>query len=301
MAIEDDDAVLRDDLLPDGEEGDAEESSIDDSSTIDDRRSDEPATRSEDDDDDTAYSNRVRKRIDKEVFRRKSAEERENRLKAELDALRADVEAVKSRNAAADAQAAEGTLQGKLTAARQRLSQAIEDGDPQAQAAATEEVADAKAEIREAGRAKQQPEARQPDRPALRTGTAQWLERNQWYMSGQYPRLALRAAELDAALQQEGFSPDHPSMYAELNRRLTKEIPIASAILMDVDEDKAPAPNRKRDAGPPSGASSPDGSVTLKGARRQLVNADLQEMAELNMKDTPENRKIWLATHPTRD
>lgn len=248
------------------------------------------------DDDDESYSRRVQKRIDKEVWKTKAAQERAERLEAELAALRADVETVKSRNAMADAQAVEGALQDRITSARQRLRQAIQNGDEDGQIAATEEIADLKAESREFERTKRNAQAQQSERP-LPTGTAKWLEQNSWYTSGNpaHQRAARLAAELDAELQSEGYTPDDPGMYQELNRRLKAAMPKVANLIGDVGG----KPERKRDAGPPVGASSADGTAKLTvGGRRPFVAADRAGMRKWNIKDTPENRKIWLANNP---
>ena len=248
------------------------------------------------DDDVESYSRRVQKRIDKEVWKTKAAQERAERLEAELAALRADVETVKSRNAMADAQAVEGALQDRITSARQRLRQAIQNGDEDGQIAATEEIADLKAESREFERTKRNAQAQQSERP-LPTGTAKWLEQNSWYTSGNpaHQRAARLAAELDAELQGEGYTPDDLGMYQELNRRLKAAMPKVANLIGDVGG----KPERKRDAGPPVGASSADGTAKLTvGGRRPFVAADRAGMRKWNIKDTPENRKIWLANNP---
>lgn len=260
----------------------------------------EPARAERGEDDDAAYSRRVQKRIDREVRKTKAERERADRLEADLAALRADVENVKSRNAAADAQAVEGALRDRLASARQRLKQAIQDQDEDAQIAATEEIADLKAESREMARAKErQPESRPQPAPKIPSGTARWLEQNPWYTGGNpaHQRAARLAAELDAELQGEGYTPDDPGMYQELNRRLKAAMPKAASLIGDIGE---ATPPRKRDAGPPVGASSPDGTAKpASGGRRPFTPADRDGMRKWNLKDTPENRKIWLANNPT--
>jgi hypothetical protein len=246
-------------------------------------------------DDDADYSTRVRKRIDKEVYRRKAAEERESRTSAELAALRADLDAIKSRNAAADARAADGTLQERLTAAQQRLRKAKEEGDIDGEIKASDEYDDLKAQKRATEWQRQSapaPASPAPTTPPLAVGTSQWLARNPWYLSGQNPRLAALAAELDVELQQEGYSPADPAMYAELNGRLKAAMPRAASLIGEV----AAPPPRKRDAGPPSGTSSPYGGAPAK--KRSLTGEDLAEMQTYGMNpQSKEDRIAWLRTH----
>lgn len=290
-----DDISLLDDASETGADLEPDEEKIETATLAD----PEPARTERGEDDDAAYSRRVKKRIDREVYKTKAERERADRLEAELAALRADVETVKSRNAAADAQAVEGALRDRLASARQRLKQAIQDGDEDAHIAATEEIADLKAESREMARAKErQPESRPQPAPKIPSGTARWLEQNQWYMSGNpdHYHAARLAAELDAALRGEGYTPDDPGMYQELNRRLKAAMPKAASLIGDVGD----KPERKRDAGPPVGASSPDGTAKpASGGRRPFTPADRDGMRKWNLKDTPENRKIWLVNNPT--
>lgn len=277
---------------------DAPEAATEEPETEETEAATEPKPEPRDDDDDESYSRRVQKRIDKEVWKTKAAQERAARLEAQLAALRADVETVKSRNAMADAQAVEGALQDRITSARQRLKQAIQDGDEDGQIAATEEIADLKAESREFERAKRNAPAQQQAERPLPAGTAQWLKQNRWYTSGDpsHHNAARLAAEIDAALQVEGYTPDDPGMYQELNRRLKAAMPKAASLIGDVGGE----PERKRDAGPPVGSSSPDGAAKPpSGSRRPFTAADRDGMRKWNIKDTPENRKIWLANNPT--
>lgn len=291
------------DESPGGESNDDEGGAGEPATEVVERRTETP----EDEDD---YSTRVKKRIDKEVGKRKTAEEKyaeSERLNAELrqrlETLTADVEQVKKRNATADAQAAEGTLQSKLASARQRLLQAKENQDFEAEITAQEELDDIRAQARELKTRPEQRETRDTSpAPVLPEGTRQWLAMNPWYTRAhdnpQHARLARAAAEIDAALQEDGYKPDDPETYNELNRRLRAALPKAASVLSDIGNPASRSPERARDGGPPSGASSPDATSRPAGIRRQFTSSDLADMRAFNLKDTPENRKIWLANHP---
>ncbi len=295
---ESDDLGLEDDIRASQDQA-LEESPGGDSNVVDDDHQNDASQVSSDDE---SYSNRVRRRIGKEVYLRKTAEEREQQiaqqnaqLSAELAALRADLESVKTRNAAADAQAVEGTLQAKLQAARQRLLQTKIDQDYEDELTAADEYAMLRAEERDLKRRQaqsQQPPSRQAS-DALALGTTQWLQQNQWYLSGSHPHLASMAAALDAALQTEGFSPNDPALYAELNKRLRAAVPAAASVLRDIGNQPSP---RKPDPGPPSGANSADGGTA--SSPRRLTNADLARMEQFGLDpNDKEARRIWLQTH----
>ena len=254
-----------------------------------------------DDDDDKQYSARVQKRIGREVYRRKQAEENVGRLSTAVESLRAELEQIKSRNAAADAQAAEGTLQGKLHSAKQRLRQAILDQDDEVAATATEEIADARAEMREmaarqAWQREQQGRQQQTDtqQPQIPETMGKWLKENSWYQSGQNPRAARLAAELFEDIRQDGFDPNDADTYTELNKRIRAAMPRAAEMIKDIH---AQSPVRRRESGPPTGISSVDGKTTAP-AKRTLTNADLDAMTQYGLdRNNPEHRKAWLRNH----
>ena len=258
-------------------------------------------------DDDEQWSARVKKRIDKEVGRRKALEERfadrERALLDQINTLSAEVGAIKTRNAAADAQAAEGTLQAKLHSAKQRLRQAMVDGDDEAAVTATEDIADARAEMREMESRKrehQDQRSRQAQtdnqQPQIPETMGKWLKANSWYQSGQNPRAARLAAELFEDIRQDGFDPNDAGTYAELNKRIRAAIPRAADTIKDIE---SAAPTRRRESGPPTGTSSADGrAAPASGARRTFTDQDKARMRAFDIEDTPENRKIWLANHP---
>ena len=302
-----DDDVAGDDLDLATELDSSENESLDSESLElpDEKSTEEPDQKpAKADEDDDGYSARVKKRIDKEIGRRKAAEERNAALEARLSALSADVERVKQRNAVADAQAAEGTLQSKLASARQRLLQAKQDQDFEAEMDAQDALDDLKAQARELKAAREEGAARKSDgdtprqQPDLPEGARDWLAHNAWYLSGEqkHARAARLAAEIDAALHEEGFSAADPKRYAELNRRLRAALP-ASAFVRD--SAGAKTVERKRDGGPPTGASSADAGARPAGVRRQFTAADLKEMQSYQIKDTSENRELWLLNHPT--
>mgnify|MGYP000962722644 CR=1 FL=1 len=296
--------LLDDNALVESPGGDSHDDTVkpdDDSDVITTSdKADAPELEPEDD----GYSARVKKRISKEIGRRKESEEltaaseaRNAALERELEALRADLEHVKQRNAAVDAQAAEGTLQSKLQSARKRLLQAKQDQDFEAEIDAQEALDELRAQSREL--AQKNPisaEKPEPPPPRIASGTQQWLDRNQWYASQEprHVRAARLAMEIDAELQAEGMSADTAERYQELNKRLRAALPSAAF----VNDLQSPAPKRAPDAGPPVGASSADAGSRPVGAKRQFTAADLQAMQSFQIKDTPENRKIWLLNHP---
>lgn len=298
------DEETRDDLLEDeGEPSELEESSQPDLGSGE--LEPDPAPRHQDDDE--QWSARVKKRIDKEVGRRKALEERfadrERALLDQINTLSAEVGAIKTRNAAADAQAAEGTLQAKLHSAKQRLRQAMVDGDDEAAVTATEDIADARAEMREMESRKrehQDQRSRQAQtdnqQPQIPETMGKWLKANSWYQSGQNPRAARLAAELFEDIRQDGFDPNDAGTYAELNKRIRAAIPRAADTIKDIE---SAVPTRRRESGPPTGTSSADGrAAPVSGARRTFTDQDKARMRAFDIEDTPENRKIWLANHP---
>lgn len=287
---DDDDVALDleiEDESPSGESKPDPDVTADDAETPEAETEDTPPDRAADDED-AGYGAKVRKRIDKEVWRRKSAEEEANRLKAELAVLRADVEQIKTRHSVAEAQAAEGQWRDRLAAAQKRLREAKESGDIDAEIRASDEYAEARDSLRFAEAARKQPPS--PAETVLPAGTRAWLAKNAWFQTGANPRAARLAAELDAELQADGYSPHDPAMYAELNKRLRAALPNVSPLLGEIGGQRKP--------GPPTGASSADGASKAAPKKRQLASTDLAEMQEYGLNpNSMEDRKAWLRAH----
>jgi len=252
------------------------------------------------DNEDANYGARVRKRIDKEVWRRKSAEEATARMRAELNALRADVEQIQSRHSVVESQAMEGQWREQMLSAQKRLKEAKETGDIDAELTASDEYADARTRLRAAEAYRQQQQQQQQPQPQtsrpsagavdLPAGTQAWLSKNSWFQSGAHPRAARLATELDAELQDDGYSPHDPAMYAELNRRLKAAMPKIAPVIGDIGGQRQP--------GPPTGASSADGHSPAPAKKRKISTADLAEMQEYGLNPhSVEDRKVWLRAH----
>ncbi len=249
------------------------------------------------------YSKNVQDRIGKEVWKRKVAEEERTRLAAQVETMRADLEALKSRSAEVDAQTAVGTLQDKLRAAQARLRKAKEEGDIDAELEAQTEMTDLHVEARltseRAQRVTKQPEQpvvqrpQVPDTSSLPPGMRKWLDNNPWYLQGENKRAAMLANELDQELRLEGFDPADPDMYDELSKRLQAVFPKSNFIKPITAEKRSP-----KDLPPPTGAGSQDGSPKGAGIKRKLTQEDLDEMRSYGMDPTDkDNRVAWLRTH----
>lgn len=293
---DDEDVALDLDIEDDSPGGDSKPNPEVEADTIEtpEAEAEEPRQDRAADDEDASYGAKVRKRIDKEVWRRKSAEEEANRLKAELAALRADVEQIKVRHTVAEAQATEGQWRDQLAAAQKRLRDAKENGDIDAEIQAADDYAEARDRLRSAEAARKQQQETPASAPAtsatLPAGTRAWLAKNAWFQSGANPRAVRLAVELDAELQADGYSPHDPAMYAELNKRLRAALPNIAPLLGDMGGQRTP--------GPPTGTSSADGESRSAPKKRQLSREDLAEMKAYGLNPgSMEDRKAWLRAH----
>ena len=104
-----------------------------------------------------------------------------------------------------------------------------------------------------------------------------WLEKNPWFLSGRYPDAAKIAIQLDKILQSEGFKPDNPAMYTELNRRLKVAMPNLTLGEVDIPTAKQPTSVTEVSLSPPeismeSKNSAPLPIMTIDGLFSMFLN-----------------------------
>ena len=273
---------------------------------------------SETEDEVESYSKRVQKRINKLTGNVKRLEQETSYWKERVAALESKHSAKEMSDFQTSLAESESKLMANYKAAQADYKKAVEEGDVDAQIEIQEKVLDLREQLAEKRRmaaiAKEQADklqqtpspAARPDSSAsesagipehLPTGTKAWLKENAWFMKGADAKAANYARTLDAELQEEGYSPDDPAMYAELNKRLRVLVPRLAARIRDVAvAGKSPTPPRARVAG-----SSPDGqrggSEPASGAKpkRVLTTDDVSAMRRYGM--DPKNvdhRKAWL-------
>jgi cell division protein FtsL len=306
MAVihDDDDALLNDDddLLTDDESSELEPTETEPSPSAASSPS-EPEPKADEEDEETlSYGKRVQKRISKLTAKMREMEQETAQWKSKVEELESKTKLREVAEFQGHAEWSVTEINKQIDAARAAKRAAIEEGDVDRQLQIDEQILDLREQLSERKRiataAKEQATQLQntprpqPPAPApatipdhLPTGTKQWLRANPWFMKGSDPRAVEFARTLDAALQEEGYSPDDPSMYVELDKRLQVLAPRLAK--------PAKTPPKPKVAG-----SSVDGMRTESASAkpgRKLTTADLEKMSRygFNPKD-PQHRKNWL-------
>ena len=298
--VDDDELDVLDDELEELAEDDAPEAPAETESPPEKKPAADPPEAEEDAEE--PYGKRVKRRIDKLTAKMRQYEQETHQWKERVAELESKAKAKEMADFQYHAEWSAAEITKQIETARAAKKAAIEEGDVDRQIKVDEQILELREQLAEKRRlataAKEQatqfketpPEA--PPAPKadttipdhLPSGTKQWLKANPWFLKNSDPRAVEFARTLDAALQEEGYSPEEPGMYAELDKRLQVLVPrLAKAVK---------TPPKPRVAG-----SSTDGQradSTTKPSRK-LTSEDLGKMRRYGMNpDKPEHRKAWL-------
>ena len=160
--------------------------------------------------DDMPYSEKVRKRIAKEVAKRAEAEQRlvemEQRL-SEMEKKTFDI--------------ANKSLKNQYSTVSKELKDAIEQGNTDSQVELYEKMADIRNQMSKTEEySAEKPKAKKNDAkvPPL---AADWVkENNKWFNKPGYRKETAMAYGIDAELTEEGWDVNDPGYYDEMNKRL---------------------------------------------------------------------------------
>lgn len=312
--VDDDDALLMDDETEDSSSEDLDLDDLEDSakpeksSAAEDsekpKLADTDKPTGSEDDDTESYSKRVQKRISKLTGRMRELERETGFWKDKVTALETKTQAKEFAEFQSQAEWTAQEINRQIDQTRAEKKAAIEEGDVDKQIRLDEKILDLREQLAEKKRiatvAKEQAAqfqetqaqatkppvaSAQPTIPdTLPTGTKQWLRANPWFLKNDDPKAAEFARLLDASLQEEGYSPDDPTMYVELDKRLHGLVPRLAKT--------AKTPPKPKVAG-----SSVDGqrADTTTKPQRKLTSDDLTKMKRYGFDpNKPEHRKNWL-------
>lgn len=274
------------------------------------KKEDKPAPQVDEADQETeettkSDSLRVQKRIRKLTRLRKEAEEREAAAAQRLQELERQNNELSQRLTSAvnnGVDAVHSQLQDNLKLAKKALMDAFEKGDASALADAQEAVSIAAARITQAKSA-------QANRPAVRKEEEQedkgtqkqtqqkqypreavkWANSKDWW--GENKRATNMAVAIDQELTEEGYDPEDPDYYKELDSRLSEVFPKlyeGDESVEDVEDDEEDAPKaapRKKTKSPVAGASRSSAS------NKNVVRLERQELEHTRTFDL--DPKTW--------
>jgi hypothetical protein len=120
---------------------------------------------------------------------------------------------------------------GKLEQLRADMEKAYVDGDSKKITQITEEITDAKTDLKlktiqraNLRPVQQQQPRQQPPAPVPPLAVA-WVKRNKWFNDTRYQAQRAYVTAVDSMLAQEGMSPHDPRYYDELDKRVGKVFP----------------------------------------------------------------------------
>lgn len=281
--------------------------SDDDDAALSGREDDDQSASGQDDDsdaskdrEDDAYSKKVKARIAREQRQTKKARDeasywREQAEKLAQDTSKRDRDQLKGNIERADSE---------IESTQSELERAIEDGNTKDQVRLTSKLTDLKAE-------KIQAEVRLTDLPengnvppfdgkvSPPTDEAQsladeWVEgHNDWYGARGFERQTRLANRLDKEVYKDGFRPDTPEYFKELDKRLKKADPSLYEDLAS-DEPAERTGDRRRRRSPVAGVDSNTGGRKPSSSKVELTKDDFANMRRFNLDtDNPEVLKEY--------
>lgn len=159
---------------------------------------------------DMPYSEKVRKRIAKEVAKRAEAEQKAVELEQRLATLEKKTFDIASKS-----------LKNNYTTVSAELKSAIEEGNTDKQVELYEKMADIRGQMtktEELSSEVPKVEKKQPQTPPL---AADWVKDNrEWFNKPGFRKETAMAYGIDAELTEEGWDVNDPDYYTEMDKRL---------------------------------------------------------------------------------
>lgn len=226
----------------------------------------------QDDDNLDGYSERVRKRIMRE---RRIKEEREAEASAERQArVRLEGEVHEQNKLILDLTSK--NIETQLRDKQAELKKAKDAGDTEAESKVQMEISELQQQRSQVLHAKKQVEAGPPAsrQPQANPLTDQWKGRNRWFGDAKYRVETVAAIAIDREVAAEGYKPDTPQFFAELDRRIRKKLPqVAQAARQPSGQ-----PVVKRKQQPPVAAVRGAQPSTVVRGKVTLTRSDIANM-----------------------
>ena len=160
--------------------------------------------------DDLPYSEKVRKRIQKEVAKRAEAEQRIAELEDRLSTMERKTIDIASKS-----------LTNQYSSISQKLKQAIEEGNTEEQIKLYESMADIRSQMNKTQEYASELPKKSETKKTVPPLAADWVKENsQWYNKPGYRNETAMAYGIDAELTEEGWDVNDPEYYNEMTRRL---------------------------------------------------------------------------------
>ena len=160
--------------------------------------------------DDLPYSEKVRKRIQKEVAKRAEAEQRIAELEDRLSTMERKTIDIASKS-----------LTNQYSSISQKLKQAIEEGNTEEQIKLYESMADIRSQMNKTQEYASELPKKSETKKTVPPLAADWVKENSnWFNKPGYRKETAMAYGIDAELTEEGWDVNDPEYYNEMTRRL---------------------------------------------------------------------------------
>ena len=160
--------------------------------------------------DDLPYSEKVRKRIQKEVAKSAEAEQRIAELEDRLSTMERKTIDIASKS-----------LTNQYSSISQKLKQAIEEGNTEEQIKLYESMADIRSQMNKTQEYASELPKKSETKKTVPPLAADWVKENsQWFNKPGYRKETAMAYGIDAELTEEGWDVNNPEYYNEMTRRL---------------------------------------------------------------------------------
>ena len=160
--------------------------------------------------DDLPYSEKVRKRIQKEVAKRAEAEQRIAELEDRLATMEKKTIDIASKS-----------LTNQYSSISQKLKQAIEEGNTEEQIKLYESMADIRSQMNKTQEYASELPKKSESKKTVPPLASDWVKENsQWFNKPGYRKETAMAYGIDAELTEEGWDANDPEYYDEMNKRL---------------------------------------------------------------------------------
>jgi len=271
---------------PDGRAGDGEEADEADAAKAKPMigRDDDEEQGSDESDDD--YSERVRKRIDRERKAKQKAAEERDYWKQKADEMSQQL--AESRRVTSERTVK--AIDDQISATEKALEDAIESGKTSDQVRLTSKLTDLKAErittllnkeddsstetVERNGEAGKVADKRSETNPLV----TKWVKSNaDWYGKRGFERQTRLANRIDREVYEDGFSPTDPDYFEELDRRLKDKVPE----LFDSDQPRERRPIRSPVA--PLGGAEDERPIRRSGNKVEITGEDRETMIRFGL------------------
>lgn len=244
----------------------------------------------EHDDDYDSYGRKVKKRIDKEVYKRKALETQLEETETEKQRIRRELKEAREKLSKYEEDETK-SLETRVKDLQARRDKALDDGELTEYAKLNDELTDTKLDV--VKRTTKRVQAPEPDpEPAKKTddiapAARAWLEKNADWLD-EDPDKAAKAAKIEKALVREGYAYSDPDTYEELDRRLNGE---AASEDDDLYDDNEPTPR----AGATAGVVRDAGARNARQRPGTITRDDLARMKRAGFDpQSAEDRKGWM-------